>query len=115
MEKEIAKQSLVDKKNEFFILTKESIQEKIHEIRGQQVMLDFDLAEIYGYTTKRFNEQIKRNMDRFDGLIFQLTSNEVNSLWSQNATLNKRGDRTGMHYKYMPYAFTESGIYINKY
>ena len=104
---------LIDKKKEFFILTKESIKEKIYEIRGQQVMLDFELAEIYGYTTKRFNEQVKRNMDRLEGLIFRLEKYEMDVLaGSQFATsriwtVGNTGGRT-----YLPYAFTEQGIYM---
>ena len=52
--------------NEFSILEQNSIRSKIHFIRGQQVMLDFDLAEIYGYSTKAFNQQVKNNIERFD-------------------------------------------------
>ena len=109
MEKEIAKQSLVDKKNEFFILTKESIQEKIYTIRGEKVMLDFELAEIYGYETKNFNRQVKNNIDKFDGFIFQLSDSEVNTHLRCNfftaPTLSSKR-------RYNPYAFTEQGIYM---
>ena len=106
-------QSLVDKSKELFILTKESIQEKIYEIRGEKVMLDFELAEIYGYETKNFNRQVKNNFEKFDGFIFQLTRDEINNiLWCKKYTLNKKGNKTGMHIKYLPYAFTEQGVYM---
>ena len=63
----------------------------VYEIRGQKVMIDFDLARIYGYTTKRFNEQIKNNIEKFpEDFMFQLTKEEVNHLaWSQIATSNE--------------------------
>ena len=78
MEKEIAKQSLVDKKNEFFILTKESIQKKIYVIRGERVMLDFELAEIYGYETRYLNRQVKNNIEKFPGdFMFRLSKEEL--------------------------------------
>lgn len=51
---------------EVVIISEENIHDRIYIIRGQKVMLDFELAEIYGYTTKRFNEQIKNNIERFD-------------------------------------------------
>ena len=99
--------------NEIAIINEESIKDKIYIIRGEKVMLDFELAEIYGYSTKAFNQQIKRNIDKFEGYIFRLTWEEAEKfLWSQNVTLNKRGDKTGMHFKYLPYAFTEQGIYM---
>lgn len=71
---------IIDKKTELFILTKESIKEKIYEIRGEKVMLDFELAEIYGYETKNFNRQVRNNIEKFEGFIFQLTIVEVNYL-----------------------------------
>lgn len=70
-------------------------------------MLDFELAEIYGYTTKRFNEQIKNNIERFDeDFRFKLTREEVNNLRSNFSTSSWGGSR------YLPYAFTEQGIYM---
>ena len=80
---------------------------KIYEIRGQKVMLDSDLAELYGVETKRLNEQIKRNSDRFpEDFMFQLTENEWESLRSQFATSKiGRGGRT-----YLPSVFTEHGV-----
>jgi phage regulator Rha-like protein len=82
------------------------IENKIYNIRGQRVMLDNDLAEVYSVTTKRLNEQVRRNIDRFpEDFMFQLTEQEFESLRSQFATSNKqRGGR-----RYLPYAFTEHG------
>ena len=79
----------------------------IIRIRGQGVILDSDLAALYGVTVKRLNEQVRRNQDRFpDDFAFCLTAGEWNSLRSQNATL-KRGQ--GQHRKYLPQVFTEHG------
>jgi hypothetical protein len=76
-------------------------------LRGQKVLLDSDLAALYDVPTKRFNEQVKRNLERFPAdFMFQLTEEEWESLRSQIATL-KLG--RGQHRKYMPYAFTEHG------
>lgn len=94
----------------------------IHVIRGQQVMLDADLAMLYGVETKRLNEQVKRNINRFpDDFMFQLTKEDVVALRSQIATLNDRStalrshfatskNGRGQHKKYLPYAFTRNGI-----
>ncbi len=82
------------------------IQSKIYEIRGQKVMLDRDLAEMYGVLTKALNQAVKRNIDRFpDDFMFQLTKEEC--LRSQIVTLNTE---QGKHLKYMPYVFTEMGV-----
>ena len=93
---------------------------RIHMVRGQRVMLDSDLAELYGVATKVFNQAIKRNSDRFPAdFMFQLTADEHDSLRSQFVTLNpdeplkpqiatlKAG--RGQHRKYLPYVFTEHG------
>lgn len=73
--------------------------------RGHAVILDSDLAALYGVTVKRLNEQVKRNQERFpEDFVFQLTDAEARSLRSQNATLKRGG-----HRKYMPYVFTEHG------
>ena len=81
------------------------IQNKIYEIRGQRVMLDFDLANMYHVETKNLNLSVKRNMRRFPSdFMFQLTKEEWNSLRLQIET-SKRGGR-----RYMPYAFTEQGV-----
>ena len=104
----------MDKKDEIMLVSHESLVKKIYIIRGQKVMLDFELAEIYGYETKRFNEQVKRNIEKFDeDFMFQLTDEEVSELSrSQNATLNKSAGR-GSNIKYNPHAFTEQGIFKN--
>ena len=103
----------MDKKDEMMFVSHESLVKKIYIIRGQKVMLDFELAEIYGYETKRFNEQVKRNIEKFDeDFMFQLTDEELSELSrSQNATLNKSAGR-GSNIKYNPHAFTEQGIYM---
>ncbi|HEY6241132.1 MAG TPA: ORF6N domain-containing protein [Burkholderiales bacterium] len=76
-------------------------------LRGQRVMLDADLAALYGVTIKRLNEQVKRNLERFPtDFMFKFSRGEWNSLRSQFATL-KAG--RGQHRKYLPYAFTEHG------
>ena len=95
--------------------TMDNIYNRVYIIRGQQVMLDYDLAEIYGYEVKRLNEQVKRNITRFpDDFMFQLTKEEIpeNFLKSQFATLNEQGNKRGIHIKKYPYAFTEQGIYM---
>ena len=98
-------------KNEMMIINEENIKNKIYKIRGKEVMLDADLAEIYGYTTKAFNQQVSRNIERFDeNFMFQLTELEYESLRSQIVTLEKSG--RGRHTKYLPYVFTEQGIYM---
>ena len=94
------------------------IESLITTIRGQKVILDADLAKVYGVPTKRLNEQVKRNADRFpEDFVFQLTLEEVTNLRSQNATLNAVGNRsqiaTGPQKhrdpRFLPYAFTEHG------
>lgn len=81
------------------------IESKIHEIRGVQVILDTDIAVLYGIATKRLNEQVKRNASRFPSdFMFQLTKDELYSLRSQNATANWSKRRS------LPYAFTELGV-----
>ncbi|MBR4838937.1 MAG: ORF6N domain-containing protein [Paludibacteraceae bacterium] len=83
------------------------IQNKILVIRNQQVMIDRDIAELYGVETKRLNEQVKRNIERFpERFMFQLTLEEYRFLRSQFAT-SKNETRGGR--QYLPYAFTEQG------
>ena len=103
----------MDKKDDIILVNQESLSKKIYFIRGQKVMLDFELAEIYGYETKTFNQQVKRNIEKFDeDFMFQLTEKEVSELSrSQNVTLN-RGSGRGSNIKYNPHAFTEQGIYM---
>ncbi|MFA5411114.1 MAG: ORF6N domain-containing protein [Candidatus Omnitrophota bacterium] len=83
----------------------EVIATKILEIRGRKVMLDADLARLYGVSTKRLNEQVKRNKKRFpDDFMYRLTEEEVAILRSQFATSSWGGVR------YLPYVFTEQGV-----
>ena len=91
-------------------LQESNIKSKIYTIRGVQVMLDSDLAEIYGYTTKRFNEQVKNNISKFPSdFMFQLTVEEADiflrSIFSTSSL--EHGGR-----RYLPYAFSEQGIYM---
>jgi GTP-sensing pleiotropic transcriptional regulator CodY len=86
----------------------EVIQNKIFEIRGCKVMLDFDLALLYNVENKRLKEAVRRNENRFpEDFMFELTKIEYDSLRSQIASL-KNG--RGQHLKYLPFAFTEQGI-----
>jgi len=83
----------------------EVIQSKIYDIRGQKVMLDFDLAEMYGTETKYLKRSVKSNLKRFpSGFMFELTDSEWESLRCKNCTSKRGGIR------YMPYAFTELGV-----
>lgn len=92
---------------EIAIVDERTIRDKIYEVRGVKVMLDFELAEIYGYTTKAFNQQVKNNIDKFEeDFRFQLTKEELQILRSKNFTSSWGGSR------YRPWAFTESGIYM---
>jgi ORF6N domain-containing protein len=85
-----------------------SIERRIHIIRGEKVVLDTDLAVLYGIQPKRLNEQVKRNRRRFPcDFMFRLTAKETRALRSQVATLD-RG--RGRHRKYAPYAFTAHGV-----
>ena len=177
---------MTDKELTVIELTEENIESMVYEIRDQKVMLDFELARIYGYTTKAFNQQVKNNINKFpEDFMFQLTMGEVEqlsrskilttknslmeseeslrsknltiknsgvesektsrsqivtaknrdidseealrcqnvtlknssmesekTLWSKKTTLNKSGNLRGQHVKYLPYAFTEQGIYM---
>ena len=93
---------------EVMILNDRTFQDRLYIIRGQKVMLDFDLAEIYGYSTKRFNEQVKRNISKFpEDFMIELNANDMDKiLKSQFATSSWGGSR------YLPHAFTEQGIYM---
>jgi len=83
----------------------EVVATKIFEIRGKRVMLDVDLAALYGVSTKRLNEQVKRNMKRFPAdFMYQLTSHEIAILRSQIATSRWGGRR------YLPYVFSQEGV-----
>jgi hypothetical protein len=86
----------------------ETIERRILLVRGQRVMLDSDLADLYGVSTKRLNEQVRRNIRRFPAdFMFQLSSDEAAALRSQSATLEAG---RGKYRKYLPYVFTEQGV-----
>ncbi len=92
-----------------------SIENLIYIIRGKQVMLDFDLANLYGYTVKSLNQQVKRNIERFpDDFMFQITKEELKLVKSQNVTSPIEGYFKGQEggVRKLPYAFTEQGIYM---
>jgi len=90
------------------VVTPERIGARIIVVRGEKVLLDSDLAALYAVTTKRLNEQVRRNRKRFpQDFVFPLTDQEVAGLRSQNATSNTRAGRGGR--RYAPYAFTEHG------
>jgi len=87
-------------------IAEEAIVSKIYQVRGKQVMLAQDLAELYEVETKVLNQQVKRNIGKFpERYMFQLTRDEHDRLRSQFVTLKR-----GQHVKYLPYAFTEHGI-----
>jgi phage regulator Rha-like protein len=87
-------------------IIEEKIVDKIHLVRGLKVMVDKDIAELYGVETKRLKEQVNRNLNRFPShYMLELTKEEYESLRPQNATLKQ-----GAHTKYLPYAFTEHGV-----
>ena len=101
----------MDKKDEIMLVNQEYLAEKIYIIRGQKVMLDFELAEIYGYETKRFNEQVKNNIEKFDDdFRFQLTKEEWENLRSKISTSKSETGSGGR--RYLPYVFSEAGIYM---
>lgn len=93
-------------KNGIMIVNEQSLKDKIYVIRGQQVMLDSDLAEIYGYETRYLNLQVKHNMNRFpEDFMFQITKDEYESLMLKNSTSSHGGRRKA------PFVFTEQGVY----
>ena len=99
-----------DKKEEIAVIeiTEEYLKERIYEIRGQRVILDSDLSEIYGYTTKAFNQQVKNNREKFDeDFMFELTDEELEDLRSKNLTANLNSKS-----RYNPHVFTEQGLYM---
>jgi len=90
------------------IMSLQVIQNKIVEIRGQKVMLDFSLAELYEVETKVLKQAVRRNMERFpEDFMFELTRDEYQFLRSQNVTLETG---RGKYSKYLSYAFTEQGV-----
>jgi hypothetical protein len=94
------------------LIPAERIENRIYLIRGQKVMLDKDLANLYEVKTKALNQAIGRNIERFpEDFMFQLTWPETERLRSQFVTLkNKASNKRGLHAKFLPYAFTEQGI-----
>ena len=99
-------------KSEFPLIDEALLKSRIYTIRGVKVMLDADLAEIYGYSTKAFNQQVKNNIEKFDDdFRFQLSSKEVDEC-SRSKILTLNGGHRGANIKYAPYAFTEQGIYM---
>lgn len=98
---------VAEQNKEIVVIDETTIKSKIYYIRNQKVMLDFELAEIYGYTTTRFNEQVKNNSEKFDDdFMFQLTKSEFENLILKKSTSSWGGRRK------LPYAFTEQGIYM---
>ena len=101
-----------DKKKEIDVtvieVTEEYLKEKLYEIRCKRVLLDADLAEIYGYDTKGFNRQVKNNIEKFDeDFMFELTDDEVENLRSNFLTANLNSKS-----RYNPHVFTEQGLYM---
>ena len=113
--------------NDIELINEDTLKDKIYTIRGVKVMLDFDLAKIYGYTTKTFNQQIKNNIERFESdFMFRIDETDLNNTIFQKefanssnkikrskiltTNLSSPGKRGGSHY--LPYAFTEQGIYM---
>ena len=98
------------KKDEIEVIEikEEFMKQKLYEFRGCKVLLDADLAEVYGYELKAFNQQVKRNIERFQNdMMFQLSDNEVEYLRSQIVTANISSKSRSN-----PYVFTEQGVYM---
>ena len=110
MKKDVAASAagaVAPKKPEFSLIDEDLLKSRIYTIRGVKVMLDADLAEIYGYSTGAFNQQVKNNIEKFDDdFRFQITQTEFSGLISKFLISNRGGTRK------MPYAFTEQGIYM---
>lgn len=97
--------------NELQIIGTKEVENLIIELRGEKVILDRDVAELYGVETKRVNEAVKNNQDKFpNGYILTLTEEEMHSLRSKFSTLETGG--RGQHTKYTPKAFCEKGLYM---
>ena len=89
----------------------EEVEKRVLTIQCQQVLIDRDVAELYGVETREINQAVRRNSDKFpEGYIISLTKDEYDSLRSQFVTLNDFG--RGQHVKYTPKAFTEKGLYM---
>ena len=107
MAKKEKKSELATVKPKFSLIDENLLKSRIYTIRGVKVMLDADLAEIYGYSTGAFNQQVKNNIEKFDDdFRFQITQTEFGGLISKFLISNRGGTRK------MPYAFTEQGIYM---
>ena len=92
-------------------ISNEEVKNLIYTIRGKQVMLDSDVARLYHYETKKINQAVKRNIDRFpERFCFQLTEVELEIMWSQFVTTSKLENNKYRSTKYLPYVFTEQGI-----
>ena len=103
---------------EIMIVNENNLKDKIYIIRGQKVMLDSDLARIYGFSTKAFNQQIQRNIDKFDeNFMFQLTKEETIFVMCQNGTSRNnsvfKGQNGGV--RKLPYVFTEKNMHADDY
>ena len=135
---DMAKKNDIVKAKQASLQPLENIENLIHVIRGKQVMLDRDLARLYGVETRVLNQAVQRNIERFpEDFMFQLSKDEVESLRSQFVMLNdgsqnlksqnvisnedflrsqivtlEKKDMRGKHLKYLPYAFTENGVAI---
>ena len=111
---EDVKNGATENSTEIAIVDERTIRDKIYEVRGVKVMLDFELAEIYGYETKNFNRQVKNNAAKFEGddFMFRLTRDEIEHLsrCKNFTTIQTKGVKGGS--PYLPYAFTEQGIYM---
>ncbi|HEM2714697.1 TPA: ORF6N domain-containing protein [Streptococcus suis] len=99
---------MAEQEREIKIVDDKTIKEKIYLIRGQRVMLDADLAEIYGYSTRAFNQQVRNNIEKFDAdFMFRLDKTELEDLRSNFLTAN-----VSPKSRALPYVFTEQGIYM---
>lgn len=95
-----------EKQEQVLFVPEEVLMNKIYLIRGQKVMLDNDLADLYGIETKRLKERVRRNIERFpNDFMFELTEDEYRNLKAQTVVLGR-----GAHSKYLPFAFTEHGV-----
>lgn len=103
-----------EQETELAIVDERTLRDKIYEVRGVKVMLDFELAEIYGYETKNFNRQVKNNAARFEGneFMFRLTRDELEEILrcKNFTTIQTKGVKGGS--PYLPHAFTEQGVYM---
>ena len=106
-----AKKNIVVESAEVAVIeiTEEYLRDRLYDVRGRKVMLDADLAEIYGYTNKRFNEQVRNNIVKFDDtdFMFELTDEELDDLRTKFSTANISSKS-----RYNPHVFTEQGLYM---